>query len=93
LAQIPKLAAVSAVLLTLGAGSRADRRPPTADRPPAPRLRPRGSTRSEAVWSHLKRSLANLTKHNLGQLTALIETRLDGAALTADLYAKSGMAG
>ena len=30
----------------------------------------------EPVWSHLKRSLANLTKHNLGQLAALVKTRL-----------------
>ena len=30
----------------------------------------------EPVWSHLKRSLANLTKHNLGELTALVKTRL-----------------
>ncbi len=30
----------------------------------------------EAVWSNLKRSLANLTKHNIGQLTALVKTRL-----------------
>jgi putative transposase len=30
----------------------------------------------EQVWSHLKRSLANLTKHNLAQLTALVKTRL-----------------
>ena len=30
----------------------------------------------ELVWSHLKRSLANLTKQNLGQLTALAKTRL-----------------
>jgi transposase len=30
----------------------------------------------EPVWSNLKRSLANLTKHNIGQLTALIKTRL-----------------
>jgi transposase len=30
----------------------------------------------EPVWSHLKRSLANLTKHNLSQLTALVKTRL-----------------
>jgi hypothetical protein len=28
------------------------------------------------VWSHLKRSLANLTKHNLSELTALVKTRL-----------------
>jgi len=30
----------------------------------------------ELVWSHLKRSLANLAKRNLSQLTALIKTRL-----------------
>ncbi len=30
----------------------------------------------ESVWSHLKRSLANLTKHNLSELTALVKTRL-----------------
>jgi putative transposase len=30
----------------------------------------------EAVWSNLKRSLANLTKQNIHQLTALVKTRL-----------------
>ena len=30
----------------------------------------------ELVWSHLKRSLANLAKRNLSQLTALVKTRL-----------------
>jgi transposase len=30
----------------------------------------------ELVWSHLKRSLANLAKRNMAQLTALIKTRL-----------------
>jgi hypothetical protein len=30
----------------------------------------------EPVWSHLKRSLANLTKHNIIELTALVKTRL-----------------
>jgi putative transposase len=30
----------------------------------------------EPVWSRLKRSLANLTRHNLVQLTALVKTRL-----------------
>jgi DDE superfamily endonuclease len=30
----------------------------------------------EPAWSHLKRSLANLAKRNLAQLTALIKTRL-----------------
>jgi transposase len=30
----------------------------------------------EPVWSNLKRSLANLTKHNISQLTVLIKTRL-----------------
>ena len=31
---------------------------------------------TEPVWSHLKRSLANLAKRNLPQLTALVKTRL-----------------
>jgi hypothetical protein len=30
----------------------------------------------EPVWSNLKRSLANLAKHNISQLTALVKTRL-----------------
>jgi transposase len=30
----------------------------------------------ESVWAHLKRSLANLAKHTIGQLTALVRTRL-----------------
>jgi hypothetical protein len=30
----------------------------------------------ESVWSHLKRSLANLAKRDLAQLTALAKTRL-----------------
>ena len=30
----------------------------------------------EPVWSHLKRSLANLAKRNLAQLTVLVKTRL-----------------
>jgi hypothetical protein len=30
----------------------------------------------EPVWSHLKRSLANLAKRNLSQLTAPVRTRL-----------------
>ena len=30
----------------------------------------------EPVWANLKRSLANLTKHNIYQLTALVKTRL-----------------
>jgi transposase len=32
--------------------------------------------RVEGVWSHLKRSLANVAKHSLDQLTALVKTRL-----------------
>ena len=45
----------------------------TVYQPPAyaPELNP-----AEAVWSNLKRSLANLTKQGLDQLTALIKTRL-----------------
>ena len=31
---------------------------------------------AELVWSHLRRSLANLAKRNIGQLTALGKTRL-----------------
>jgi hypothetical protein len=31
---------------------------------------------TELVWSHLKRSLANLAKRNLAQPTALVKTRL-----------------
>jgi putative transposase len=31
---------------------------------------------TEPVWSNLKRSLANLTKHNIDQLTVLVKTRL-----------------
>ena len=30
----------------------------------------------EPVWSHLKRSLANLAKRNITELTALVKTRL-----------------
>jgi hypothetical protein len=30
----------------------------------------------EPVWSRLKRSLANLTKHDIAELTALVKTRL-----------------
>ena len=30
----------------------------------------------ESVWSHLKRSLANLAKRDIAQLTALAKTRL-----------------
>ena len=30
----------------------------------------------EPVWSHLKRSLANLARRNISQLTALAKTRL-----------------
>jgi DDE superfamily endonuclease len=39
--------------------------------PYAPELSP-----VEPVWSNLKRSLGNLTKHNIDQLAALVKTRL-----------------
>jgi transposase len=39
--------------------------------PYAPELNP-----VEPVWSHLKRSLANLTNHNIIELTTLVKTRL-----------------
>ena len=31
---------------------------------------------TEPVWSHLKRSLANLAKRDITQLTVLVKTRL-----------------
>ena len=31
---------------------------------------------TEGIWSVLKRSLANLTKHGIDQLTTLVKTRL-----------------
>jgi hypothetical protein len=31
---------------------------------------------TEPVWSNLKRSLANLVKHDINQLTMLVKTRL-----------------
>ncbi len=31
---------------------------------------------TEAVWPDLRRSLTNLTKQNIGRLTALVKTRL-----------------
>ena len=37
----------------------------------APELNP-----VEPIWANLKRSLANLTKHDIHQLTALVKTRL-----------------
>ena len=49
----------------------------------------------EPVWSHLKRSLANLTKHNLTELTALVKTRLKRMqyrpALRAGFLASTGL--
>jgi DDE superfamily endonuclease len=41
----------------------------------------------ELVWSHLKRSLANLAKRNLAQLTALVKIR--AFALRDDEQAKA----
>ena len=56
----------------------------------APELNP-----VEAVWSHLKRSLANLAKRNLCQLAALIKTRLKRMqyrpALIDGFLAKTGL--
>src|SRR4051812_40975259 len=49
----------------------------------------------EPVWSHLKRSLANLTKHTLAELTALVKTRLKRMqyrpALLAGFLASTGL--
>nr|WTB35310.1 hypothetical protein OG781_42850 [Streptomyces sp. NBC_00830] len=47
------------------------------------------------MWSHLKRSLANLTKHSLDQLTARVKTRLKRMqyrpGLVEGLIAKTGL--
>ncbi|WP_405970466.1 hypothetical protein OG496_09775 [Streptomyces sp. NBC_00988] len=47
------------------------------------------------MWSHLKRSLANLTKYSLDQLTALVKTRLKRMqyqpGLIKGLMAKTGL--
>jgi transposase len=41
----------------------------------------------ESVWSHLKRSLANLIKHTIAALTALVKTRLKRMQYRAGLLA------
>ena len=49
----------------------------------------------EPVWAHLKRSLANLTKHTIAELTALTKTRLKRMqyrpALLAGFLASTGL--
>jgi len=49
----------------------------------------------ELVWAHLKRSLANLTKHTLAELTALVKGRLRRMqyrpALLAGFLASTGL--
>jgi putative transposase len=45
----------------------------------------------ELVWSHLKRSLANLAKRNLAQLTALVKTRLKRMQYRPGLLASTGL--
>jgi putative transposase len=45
----------------------------------------------EPVWSHLKRSLANMAKRNLGQLTILVKTRLRRMQYRPDLLAGTGL--
>src|SRR4029077_19329867 len=56
----------------------------------APELNP-----VEPVWSNLKRSLANLVKQDIGQLTALVKTRLRRMqyrpSLLEGFLAKSGL--
>jgi hypothetical protein len=47
-----------------------------ADRLPTAAVRIRVQPGRGCGWSHLKRSLANLTKHSLDRLTALVKTRL-----------------
>jgi putative transposase len=49
----------------------------------------------ESVWSQLKRSLANLTRHTLAELTALVKSRLKRMqyrpALLAGFLASTGL--
>jgi DDE superfamily endonuclease len=49
----------------------------------------------ESVWAHLKRSLVNLTKHTLAELTVLVKTRLKRMqyrpALLAGFLASTGL--
>src|SRR4051794_2290331 len=49
----------------------------------------------ESVWAHLKRSLANLTKHTIAELTVLVKTRLKRMqyrpALLAVFLASTGL--
>src|SRR4051794_9790250 len=49
----------------------------------------------EPAWAHLKRSLANLTKHTIAELTALVKTRLRRMqyrpALLAGFLASTGL--
>ena len=45
----------------------------------------------EPAWSNLKRSLANLTKQDVGQLTALVRTRLRRTQYRPGLLAKTGL--
>src|SRR3954466_1147605 len=49
----------------------------------------------ERVWAHLKRSLANLTKHTIAELTALVKTRMKRMqyrpALLAGFLASTGL--
>ncbi|MFE7077656.1 transposase [Streptomyces sp. NPDC057620] len=58
--------------------------------PYAPELNP-----VEAVWSHLKRSLANLAKHGIDQLNAMVKTRLKRmqyrTSLIEGFLAKTGL--
>jgi transposase len=46
----------------------------------------------ESVWAHLKRSLANLTKHTIAELTALVKTRLKRLQYRPGLLAGSSPA-
>jgi hypothetical protein len=55
--------------------ARADRRPRVADDLPAAGVCA-GADPVKPVWSVLKRSLANLVKQDIDQLTALVRTRL-----------------
>jgi hypothetical protein len=54
-----------------------------------------GGKPTEGIWSNLKRSLANLTKQGIGELVALVKTRLKRMqyrpGLLDGLLAKTGL--
>jgi hypothetical protein len=50
-------------------------------------VRRKGFTETDLIWSVLKRSLANLAKHDITQLTALVKSPLRRMQCRPDLTA------